>query len=187
MKGEKAGLVFAVEQIPAEGLSGNRTLEPSWFALPPNPDDPAEPIVLREPIGVTFRLDPSGRDFRLDLSLTTEATLTCSRCLAAFPFPISARTRFTFCRTPMTGPGKPEVELGVDDLESGTFDGEEIDLSDVIYEQIVLSFPMKPLCREECAGLCPQCGADRNAESCRCSDVHSDPRWDALRGLKPRP
>jgi uncharacterized protein len=181
------GLVFPVEQIPAEGLSGRRTLEPSWFALPPDADDSTRPIILQEPIEVHFRLDHSGRDVRLQLGLTTVANLTCSRCVNSFPFPIAVHTQFTFCRPPAGSQLKREMELEVDDLESGTFEGDEIDLSKMTYEQIVLSFPMKPLCHEGCKGLCPRCGADRNVESCECASTKSDPRWEALRRLKLHP
>ncbi len=178
------GLVFPVEQIPAEGLSGRRSLEPSWFALPREADDPTRPIVLQEPIEVQFNLDHSGRDVRLRLNLTTVATLTCSRCLNEFPFPIAADTRFTFFRPPAGSRLGREAQADVDDEESATLEGDEIDLSSVIYEQIVLSFPMKPLCHEGCKGLCSQCGVDRNVENCHCAATNSDPRWETLGRLK---
>jgi uncharacterized protein len=180
------GLRFPVDQIPRDGLSGRRTLGPSWFALPPDADDPIHPIVLQEPIEAAFRLEHSGRDVRFHLELRTIATLTCSRCLKAYPFPVESQTRYTFFRAPAAGALKSEKELSLDDLESGTFEGDEIDLSNVIYEQIVLSFPMKPLCHEGCKGLCPRCGIDRNIESCQCDSVQPDPRWDALKKLRLR-
>ena len=60
---------------------------------------------------------------------------------------------------------------------------ERIELSQMILEQIVLALPMKPLCQPDCRGLCPQCGANRNQESCSCAPDTSDPRWAGLKEL----
>jgi uncharacterized protein len=177
-------LIFAVEQIPQEGLSGNRVLDPSWFALPAQADDQLNPIVLREPVAVGFRLERSGRDIRVEMKVTTVASLTCARCLKLFPFSVFAQGRFTLCRTTQAEPGKRELELSIEDLESGTFEGDEVDLSALIYEQIVLSLPMKPLCHEGCKGLCPRCGTDQNEESCACVSSSPDPRWETLRRFR---
>jgi len=177
-------LVFSVKQIKAQGISGHRSLAPSWFSLPPEADDPVRPIVLEEPVEVDFLLSPFGRDVRVNLSVETVAVLSCSRCLKPFPFSVSVQGRFTLCRVSPEASGKEELELSLEDLDTGYFEGEEIDLSGLIHEQIVLSFPMKPLCREECKGLCPECGADRNTESCQCGGSKPDPRWEALLKLR---
>jgi uncharacterized protein len=59
-------------------------------------------------------------------------------------------------------------------------DGREIDLSEAVRQYILLAMPMKPLCREDCAGLCPRCGCNRNIDSCDCSDSGVDPRFAVL-------
>jgi uncharacterized protein len=177
-------LVFSVKQITAEGISGHRSLAASWFSLPPGADDPVRPIVLGEPVEVDFHLSPFGRDIRVELSVNTVAILSCSRCLSPFPFRVSIRGKFTLCRISPEVPGREELELTLEDLDSGYFEGEEIDLSGLVHEQIVLSFPMKPLCREECKGLCPRCGADQNTESCQCGESGPDPRWEPLLKLR---
>ncbi len=176
-------LSFSVEKIPAEGLSGTRFLEPTWFALPAEADDPLNPIALAKPVTVDFRLERSGRDVRLQMKVQTVASLTCARCRKVFPFPVAAEGRFMLCRTTQAEPMKKELELTVEDLESGTFEGDELDLSELVYEQIVLAFPMKPLCHEGCKGLCPRCGADQNESSCGCATGSLDPRWEPLRRL----
>lgn len=84
--------------------------------------------------------------------------------------------------------GEGDAELGVelsgDDLDVYGYEGEEIDLTPLFREQIILAVPFAPLCSEECRGLCPQCGADRNQETCDCKPP-VDPRWAALQNLKP--
>lgn len=178
-------LAFQVDDIPVEGLSGRRILDSSWFVLPSEADDPIRPIELREPIVVDFRLERAGSDVRVELALATSAALVCARCLEPLAYPVRPQTRFTFCRAHPFSAHKGEVQLYLEDMESAPFEGDEIDLSDLIYEQIVLSFPIKPLCHEACKGLCPHCGTNRNIEDCGCSIQRVDPRWGPLSKLKP--
>jgi uncharacterized protein len=67
-------------------------------------------------------------------------------------------------------PDAEEIELTADDLGLISFEGDEIDLVDGIQEQVIMALPFKPLCREGCRGLCPQCGADLNLGDCACSE-----------------
>lgn len=173
-------LVFSIENITPEGISGHRSIEPSWFSLPPDADDPIRPIVLCEPVEVDFRLVPFRGDFRVELRTKTVAILSCSRCLREFAFPVMAEGTLTLLRIPSAGSLKEEMELTLEDLDSSYFEGDIIDLSQLVYEQIVLSFPMKPLCKEDCKGLCPRCGVDRNLYSCECQKSEADPRWAPL-------
>jgi uncharacterized protein len=76
-----------------------------------------------------------------------------------------------------------EVELEEEDLELSYYRGEEVDISPLVREQLLLDLPTQPLCREDCQGLCPKCGINRNRESCRC-EIGADPRLAALQGLK---
>ena len=76
-----------------------------------------------------------------------------------------------------------ELELEADDLNVVEVVGGRVDPREFVLEQIVLSLPMKALCRENCEGLCPRCGANRNQEACSCGSA-PDPRWGALADLK---
>ena len=64
------------------------------------------------------------------------------------------------------------------------YSGKEIDLQPAVREQILLSVPPPPLCREDCKGLCPQCGKDLNEGECGCDRTVLDPRWAALKGIQ---
>jgi uncharacterized protein len=75
------------------------------------------------------------------------------------------------------------LELATDDLDVFPYTGDVIDLEPLVREQFVLSIPYAPLCKEDCRGLCPQCGIDRNVASCECA-APIDPRFAALQGLK---
>ena len=71
-----------------------------------------------------------------------------------------------------------------DDLDTSVYRDDQIDVNEVLREQFYLALPMKPLCREACAGLCPQCGTNRNSGTCSCETQSGDPRLAPLRGLK---
>ncbi len=68
--------------------------------------------------------------------------------------------------------------------EAFTFDGDAIDLGPMVRENLLVELPLAPVCRPDCAGLCPACGADRNTDPCSCDTAPSDPRWGGLDALR---
>ena len=111
------------------------------------------------------------------------AEFECSRCLQTaeeqlkIPFSVSYIT-------PESYTTEEEAELNPDDLQVSIFDGEKIDVTELVREQILLDLPEQIFCREDCRGLCPQCGANRNLIDCNCVEKEIDPRWQGLRELK---
>ncbi|MEP7038120.1 MAG: DUF177 domain-containing protein [Acidobacteriota bacterium] len=77
-----------------------------------------------------------------------------------------------------------EAELGVDDLEVSIIEDDRIDLTELVREQILLNLPTQIFCKEDCQGLCPKCGVNRNLIDCKCQEKEIDPRWEALGDLK---
>jgi uncharacterized protein len=78
-------------------------------------------------------------------------------------------------------PGEGEFPIENEELDVAFLRGEELDLADLAVEQVLLALPMRIVCDDDCAGLCPSCGANRNVEgACRC-EPETDPRWDALK------
>jgi len=92
------------------------------------------------------------------------------------------------CATAATGTLRSEVhelyQETVTDPEAFPLEGEQLDLEPMVREVLVLDAPSSPLCRDDCAGLCPDCGIDRNTGSCSCNNTVVDPRWGALDQLK---
>ena len=114
--------------------------------------------------------------------LTTEAALTCSRCLNSFECPLTLQLEEEYLPTidVNSGTALPAPE------EPGTFTIDEhnvLDLSEAVRQYTLLAQPMKPLCKPDCAGLCPTCGANLNQAKCDCPPQPADPRWAALRDL----
>ena len=115
--------------------------------------------------------------------ISAEIEAECSRCLqpteSSLEFPFNA----VFI-TPENYTEEKEAELGIDDLEVSIFAGDEIDLTELVREQILLNLPTQTFCKEDCEGFCPQCGANQNLIECKCEQSEIDPRWKALENLK---
>lgn len=127
---------------------------------------------------------PEGSSVTLDVTLeAVEGGIVVAGSVSA-PFVGDCRR----CLGPVAGTVAAEVEeIFVTDPEEGeTYPilGDHIDLEPLAREAVVLALPLAPLCRPDCAGLCPTCGADLNAGPCGCAPVPTDPRWAALDVLR---
>ena len=112
--------------------------------------------------------------------------LNCSRCLDPYPFAIPSEFHVRFRPRPEgSGEENEEVEIaGAEELDVEFYSDRTVPLRDLALEQVQLSIPMKPLCDENCLGLCPKCGANRSRERCNCEESVTDERWGALRGIR---
>jgi len=121
---------------------------------------------FRFPAGV----DADLRHYRAGLDVVFEGALrgaaegTCGRCLEAYRFPLEAPLRVVLAPRASAGEGE-----GDDDLGLGFFDGEEIDVTSLVVEHAMLALPTIPVCQDDCRGLCPQCGVNRNLRPCDCA------------------
>ncbi|MBT1071605.1 YceD family protein [Pelotalea chapellei] len=112
-------------------------------------------------------------------------TLTCSRCLADYATAVDSSFTIMYRRgTPEEVAAEEETELTEQDLISVTYSGDEIDLSHEIEEQVAMEVPLKPLCSENCKGLCPTCGVDHNQGTCDCSLTPVNFKFSALKDFK---
>jgi uncharacterized protein len=150
--------------------------------------EPAEPLDLGDwlaPRGpVRVQLDADRRDQQVTLrgAVELEAEHTCARCLKAFPAVLGAPLLVLADRR---GSDDLDDEVVLEQEGSVLYhDGIEIELDPPIREAIILEVPLVVVCKPDCAGLCPECGQDRNEAACTCAPPQGDPRWDALRTLK---
>jgi len=122
-------------------------------------------------VGVHLHLESLSDGIVVTGSVAVPWSGTCRRCLA-----------------PASGTATAEVhelyQHTVTDPDAFELAGDQLDLRPMVRELLLLEVPDTPLCREDCAGLCPQCGADRNTVECGCDVAVADPRWDALSALK---
>jgi len=107
--------------------------------------------------------------------LKTQLEACCDRCLGTVSIPVD-REFERFYRPIQEICRDEEIEITDDDLDVGFYSGDGISLADVITEQVILSVPMKLVCRPDCKGLCPLCGANLDLGSCRCCEMgHKSP------------
>src|SRR5215831_17945422 len=90
----------------------------------------------------------------------------CARCLAQYRFPLEAPLAIVL--TPKAAATPRSGALREEDIGLSVYEGDEIDLTPLVHEQTILALPTRPLCAEECRGLCPRCGANLNAGPCGC-------------------
>lgn len=100
-------------------------------------------------------------------SVCCNLTLTCASCLEEFDFPVVGKLDIEFVPRDLM-PAATEVELKTADLDVDYYEGDEIDLDDVVREEVLLSIPIRPLCSDGCKGLCSICGTNMNYEACQC-------------------
>jgi uncharacterized protein len=136
-----------------------------------------------EPLTVGATAELVDGQIRIAGHLQTRIELVCSRCLEPVNEEIN-RDFDLFYRPVVSIAREEEVHLKQDDTEVGFFQGSGLFLADVLAEQVNLAIPMKVICRSDCRGLCPQCGANLNSEDCRCEIHTSDPRLAPLARVK---
>lgn len=175
--GEGMGMTIDLHRIEDEPVAFGCDVE-----LEPERVDPD-----RVDGSVSVRLDgqvqPAGDVLAVVGRCSSTATLACSRCLAPVAWTASEEFALRYRVGRPTGFGD-EVELGKADLDVVWAPDGVLDLEQLAADQTLLNLPMRTVCRPDCAGLCPVCGADRNLpDACRC-ELETDPRWSALADLR---
>ena len=171
----------AVMRIELENLEGGK----GDFAHVYQPDDlnPIdERVLLSAPASVIGKVRLAGNEVFVNGHVDARARVECDRCLQPVELPVTADFELEYI------PGSEyetsaAAELTEAELSVAVFDGEAIDVDEIVKEQILLSVPTRMLCRDDCKGICPECGADLNAGDCNCVRDEIDPRWAALKNL----
>jgi uncharacterized protein len=124
-------------------------------------------------------------DIRLVGRFAGRFKVPCARCIEPVEIPLSADYDLIF-RPAEADAEATERSITAQETEIGYYLKDSLLLEDVLREQVLLSLPVRTLCKPDCKGLCPRCGADRNSQPCNCDAGPSDPRWAALAGLRGR-
>jgi uncharacterized protein len=123
------------------------------------------------------------RDIRVVGRLSTRVEVRCARCLE--PVTSNLDNAFDLLYRPLgADKGRDEVSISEAETEIGYYQGDGLLLEDVLREQVLLATPVRMLCREDCKGICPSCGRNRNKEECQCAVEQADARWEALKDLR---
>lgn len=183
-------MLLDISRLRTAAQDVNRRIGPEAFA---DLKDDFRVVGPTEMVG-TVRRD-RGTAVVLEVRVTSVIEVTCSRCLEPFSIPVYAdvKTRFVppadFARVtvetaPRDGEEAPTGAEDEDGVGLAEYRDDHIDLAEVVREQLYLALPMKPLCQEDCKGLCPVCGGNRNRETCTCQQEWVDPRMAALKQWK---
>ena len=132
-----------------------------------------------EPMEVAGAAELLGNEIHITGSLKTSVETTCDRCLENSRRPIDLEFDL-FYRPMKTIAREEEIEIKPAELEIGFYEGHGLELDDVLKEQVLLTLPMKRVCREDCKGLCPQCGQNLNLGKCACKTEKIDARLVGL-------
>jgi uncharacterized protein len=146
-----------------------------------NPVD--ERVRLTAPAAVTGKVRLSGNEVFVSGHVDTRAQVECDRCLQPVEAPVSADFTLEYI-TGSEYESSEVAELTEAEMSVAVFDGEGLDVDEIVKEQILLAVPTRMLCREDCKGICPECGIDRNTGECSCVADNIDPRWAALKNFK---
>jgi uncharacterized protein len=169
-------------RIELENLEGGK----GEFAHVYKPDDlnPVdERVSLTGPATVNGKVRLAGNEVFVNGHVEARATVECDRCLQPVETPVNAEFALEYI-TDSEYESSGTAELTEAEMSVSVFDGEGIDVDEIVREQIVLAVPTRMLCREDCKGICPECGTDRNTGVCNCAENDIDPRWAALKNLK---
>jgi uncharacterized protein len=136
-------------------------------------------------IDVTVQPGDLEEEYVADGTVSFTADLTCSRCAEPYPFANPSGFHVRFRPRPEASVENEEVEITEEEeLDVEFYSEPVIPLRELALEQVQLSLPMKPLCDENCLGLCPTCGVNRTREKCSCNEAVVDERWGALKDLR---
>lgn len=133
--------------------------------------------------GVVELLSHTLGEIRIQGHVRVELEVPCDRCLEPASIPIDSDVDL-FYRPADTGPEGEEVEIDDGESEIGFYEGDGLELEEVLREYVLLALPMQTLCRSDCRGICPVCGQNRNLTACDCVVKPGDDRWAALGNLK---
>ena len=169
-------------RIELENLEGSK----GDFAHVYNPEElnPVdERVKLTAPATVNGKVRLAGNEVFVNGHFDTRAQVECDRCLKPIELPVSSDFELEYI-TGSEYESSAVAELTEAEMSVAVFDGEAIDVDEIVKEQILLAVPTRMLCREDCKGICPQCGVDKNTGECDCETKEIDPRWAALKNLK---
>jgi len=165
-------MIIDIDRLPSEGLKVCRDFE--FF----NVELMEENAVFCEPVHAEISVRKVGEEILVKGRVRTCLSFVCSRCLLPFEFPVDSS--FDLISFPEElDAGKDQLDR--DDLNKYFYYTRKIDLKEIVLEQLNLTFPVKPLCTEDCQGICPICGKIIKSGECLCVANESDPRLKKLK------
>lgn len=169
-------MIFDIDQIIDDSLDFNVTVGKSHFKIGQTD------CSLCQDVTVKGELKKVDKCVYLTGSIATEVETFCSRCLETIHIPVQTEVTAKYVEPAEL---EDEYELHESDIDTEYFSENKIDITHSVHDQILLAIPMVCLCKEDCRGLCSECGKNLNLSSCVCSKKETiDPRFAELLKLK---
>jgi uncharacterized protein len=168
-----------IELANLEGTDGRFAHKYEPGELVPSDDR----VRLSEPPAISGRVLKANSKVKLEGRITARAQVECDRCLKLIDVPVDTDFPVEYVTTEEYV-ASDVAELAEEDMQLSVFDGEVIDIDELVNEQLLLAVPTRVVCEESCKGFCPVCGANRNAADCSCEVNDTDPRWAGLKDLR---
>ena len=141
-----------------------------------------ERVRVVAPVDVKGKVRLAGPEVFVSGHIETRAQVECDRCLKQVELPVNADFDLEYI-TGAEYESSAAAELTEELMAVSVFDGETIDVDEIVKEQILLAVPTRVVCQPDCKGICPVCGIDKNTSDCDCETNEVDPRWAALKNL----
>ncbi len=168
-------MIIDVDRLPKEGLKIAKDFE--FFSEALIEDN----AVFLQPVHAELKVTKIGEEIFIKGKITSCLSFVCSRCLVPFEFPVDSNYDLVYIPEEIEGM-KEHLEDG--DAHKLFYYSSKIDIEEVVLEQLNLVFPPKPLCSEDCQGICPVCGKIIQSSDCACETKSSDPRLDKLKSFR---
>jgi uncharacterized protein len=144
-----------------------------------------ERITLVVPPTVSGEIRQDGNRVKVNGRVIGRIQLECDRCLKPVEFPVNSKFSLEYV-TAKEYEALQTGDLSKEELDLDIFDGESIDVDELVTEELLLAAPDHLVCNEACKGMCLVCGINRNVADCTCETVETDPRWAGLKELVDR-
>ncbi len=178
-------MVIRVEDIPVQGRQESFLEDEGPLNERLGGETTDSGLHFPGPVQVWADLSRSGRVILVKSRIEARVKCICARCLD--PFILALTSEIQASLKPKPDPhlaSSEEIELSREDLQTDFYEGEEVDLSPLVQDQVLLTLPPKVVCREECRGLCQHCGKNLNRETCKCTGAEVDPRLASLKDFR---
>jgi uncharacterized protein len=172
-----------IDEIPEDGLELVLTGEEDVLSVHLGELKPQHGVQIDPHVKGVISLRESEKDVFLTARLQTRISLSCFRCLDRFDLDKEIDLDLVVRRIDKDSSDRDYVVEST--ANEVWIEGPELDIGPLVAQEFLLEIPMKPICRENCPGLCPRCGALKGSEKCSCPEEDDvDPRWQVLAKLK---
>jgi uncharacterized protein len=173
-------MFLSIKEMEVRKVRFDETFAPGELDFKEDEIRQAGPLHAR---GTAELLANTDGEVRIQGNLEVRMEAECDRCLGRAEFPLDSN--FDLFYRPMSYIAREEeAEIDEGEAELGFYEDGGMELEDILREQILLLLPMQRVCREDCKGICPTCGQNRNEKPCDCANEQAGDRWAALRSLR---